>query len=122
MNTEPVHRLDGITLTEWILLLPGELPIDAVGLWQIIPEAREDFDLSGDELISCVRRSIRALVEHGAKPVRSGRRVGRRWLLQAQYGIEIDEIVDAIVSEWGGWGFGDPTANGIWFALPELFG
>ena len=37
MKKELRHRIYGTTIEQWISLVPGELPIDAVGLWQIVP-------------------------------------------------------------------------------------
>jgi hypothetical protein len=122
MNDERRHATYGTPLSEWIKQIPAELPVDAVGLWQIIPQAREAFGLEGAELVSVVERAIYALLEHGAKPVRGGLGTDHDWIEQRYYGAEPSEIVDNIISEWSGWGYSDPTADGIWFALPELFG
>ena len=122
MVNEPTSRSDGITLTEWINLLPEELPVDAVGLWQIIPVAQDDFGLESKELITCVRRAIVTLIQHGAKPVRGGRGTEHDWIEQTHYGSTPEEIAHNIIVEWSGWSFAEPALGGIWFALPELFG
>jgi hypothetical protein len=57
------------SIDEWISTLPGELPVDAVGLWQIVSFGREGFGLSGDQLTDFVRRGIEELFAKGAKPV-----------------------------------------------------
>lgn len=59
---------------------------------------------------------------HGAKPVRGGKGTGHHWIEQTHYGTEPNDILHRIMVEWCGWGYADPTHNGIWFALPELFG
>lgn len=41
MTIEPQHVDYGTPVSEWIALIPGELPRDAVGLWQIVPDGRE---------------------------------------------------------------------------------
>ena len=69
MKKELRDKFYGQTVEEWIEKIPGELPIDAVGLWQIVPFAREGFGLSGEELLDVVRRSITALLAKGAVPV-----------------------------------------------------
>ncbi|MCB8878678.1 hypothetical protein ACELLULO517_00420 [Acidisoma cellulosilytica] len=122
MSHERLHKSDGTTLIDWIIQTTAELPVDAVGLWQIIPEARTEFGLEGDELIDCVERTISALLDCGAKPVRGGVGTDHDWIEQFQYGTHKDEIVEKIINEWFGWGLGNPTAGGLWFALPELFG
>jgi hypothetical protein len=118
MTEEPKRPSDEIALREWIAPIPNELPIDAVGLWQIIPAAREELGLEGDDLIKCVKYAIAALLERGAKPVRG--RLGRGWIEQTQYGSDIDEIIENIVGEWRGWDLADATIYGLWFALPEM--
>lgn len=122
MNEEPTHRSYGTPLSAWIMQIPAELPVDAVGLWQIIPKARHCYGLEGQELIVCVERAIAMLLDHGARPVRSGLDSGHDWIEQTQYGTEPAQITKNIISEWVTWGLGDPTAGGLWFALPELFG
>jgi hypothetical protein len=122
MNSEPIHRTDGIPLSEWINQLPAELPVDAVGLWQFVPEAREEFGFADEELIACVERAIHALLAHGARPVIGGAGTQHFWIEQTHYGTQPDEIVGNIIAEWRGWGLGNPTVSGLWFALPELFG
>jgi hypothetical protein len=122
MSDEPVHAIYGTPLSEWITQTAAELPVDAVGLWQIIPDAREYFGLEGEELVSAVARTIYTLLDHGAKPVVGGKGTGHHWIEQTHYGTEPEEVVHRIMVEWCGWGYADPTHNGIWFALPELFG
>jgi hypothetical protein len=122
MSDEPVHAIYGTPLSEWITQTAAELPVDAVGLWQITPDAREYFGLEGEALVSAVERAIHTLLDHGAKPVRGGRGTGHHWIEQTHYGTEPDDIVRRIIAEWSGWSLGEPTVGGIWFALPELFG
>ncbi len=122
MTQEPTRQDRGTPLSEWISSLPAELPDDAVGLWQIIPVAREDYNLEGNDLIACVERAIIVLVEHGAKPVRGGRGTEHDWIEQPHYGSTPKEIAHNVIVEWSGWSFAEPSCDGIWFALPELFG
>lgn len=70
MSIEPVDKYFGIPLSEWIKRTPNELEVDAVGFWQIVPVGRDSFGLEGGELNDFVRRSIIALLEKGAAPVR----------------------------------------------------
>jgi hypothetical protein len=57
------HKIYETPVEEWIAAVPNELPIDAVGLWQIVPAGRDGFELSGLELIEFVRLNLLALLE-----------------------------------------------------------
>ena len=48
-------------------MVPYELPIDAVGLWQIMAAGRGGFELSGTELVEFVRLVLLALFEKGGQ-------------------------------------------------------
>ena len=37
MNSEPREKRSGETLSEYIKQVANELPVDAVGMWQIVP-------------------------------------------------------------------------------------
>lgn len=69
MNLDARHMLYGHTLAEQIQTVSDELPVDAVGLWQIVPAGRYGFGLDNSDLAEFVRRCALALPEHGAKPV-----------------------------------------------------
>ena len=121
MNSEPLHRNTGETLSEVISQYPNELPRDAVGIWQIVPGGRVDFGLSGTSLADYVRRAVLALLDAGAVPVRHISGSGYEWVHQKQYGSSREEIANAIVKEW------EPVPNTSqdmiehcpWFALPD---
>ncbi len=122
MIDEPRHKDYGTTLSEWIVLIPGELPVDAVGLWQVVPAGRDGFGLEGDALVDFVRRAIHALLDAGAVPVRGGKGTGYEWLAQKQYGTTRDEITEAVIQEWLALP-DDPLVlcgQGVWFARPDL--
>jgi hypothetical protein len=104
---------------EYIQTVSGELPIDAVGLWQIVPAGRQGFKLSGDDLTEFVYQCVFALVTHGAKPVIGGGGTKHGWIIQSQYGETSEEIVDAVMEEWLTLGAGDCDPGGLWFALPS---
>lgn len=107
----------GQTMAEYINTIAGELPIDAVGMWQIIPAGRQGFGLSGDDLTEFVRRCVLALLDSGAKPVVGGGGTEYDWLLQPQYGKSNEEIVKAVINEWLISGATDCDPGGLWFAL-----
>jgi hypothetical protein len=133
LDLKAQHSIYGHTIAEHIQTVPGELPIDAVGLWQILPDGRECFGLSGDDLIEFVRLCIFALLEKGAVPVSGGKGTGYDWVHQPQYGKTKEDIADAIINIWQAWlaavERGDIVVSddlgemwfaiGIWFALPE---
>ena len=103
-------------MSEWIERTPNELTVDAVGLWQIIPVGRDSFSLDGNELEDFARRSIGALIDRGAVPVRASDDAQIFWVKQEQYGVTSTEIAESILSEWKRSGV-DPDVDGIWFAL-----
>ncbi|MCZ8396174.1 hypothetical protein HGQ98_13970 [Achromobacter ruhlandii] len=107
----------GQTMAECINTIAGELPTDAVGMWQIIPTGRQEFGLSGDDLTEFVRRCVLALLDRGAKPVVGGGGTEYDWLLQLQYGKSNEEIVNAVIREWLNSGATDCDPGGLWFAL-----
>jgi hypothetical protein len=78
MKEEPKHLLYGYPMSEWIKMVANELPIDAVGMWQIVPGGRHGFGLEGDALTDCVRRCIAELLSRGAVPVLRASMTGSR--------------------------------------------
>jgi hypothetical protein len=117
---EPLRdRFFGQTLDEWIEKLPGELPVDAVGLWQIVRFARDGFGLSGKELVQCVRRCLFALFARGAQPVTGSLDNVYIWTL-VPYGETREEMANNIVNEWLASGR-DPDLGDVWFALPHIY-
>jgi hypothetical protein len=117
LNLQARDRIFGQTVMEYIQTVAGELPIDAVGLWQIVPAGRQRFGLHGDDLTEFVRRSVFALLARGAMPVVGGGGTKFDWILQSQYGETNEEIVDAVVKEWLVSGAADGDPGGLWFAL-----
>ncbi len=122
LNLEAKDKFFGQTIAEYIETVPGELSIDAVGLWQIVPAGRQCFSLQGADLIDFVRRCVWALLKHGAKPVIGGAGTSYDWLLQPQYGESNEEIADAMIAKWLADGASDTDPGGLWFALPKMFG
>jgi hypothetical protein len=113
------ERFYGNTVEEWIAKVPGELAVDAVGLWQIVSFGRQGFELSGDELADYVRRNLLALFAKGAKPV-IGAFDGTHFWTLLNYGDRPEEMANAIIEEWLRSGC-DPDAGGVWFALPHVY-
>jgi hypothetical protein len=121
MMTEMKHKDYDLTMSEWVRLVPNELPRDAVGIFQIIPAGRDGFGLTGTNLADFLRRCVLALLDAGALPVRHSPGSGYNWTIQRQYGKIKDEIADAIVLEWLAMP-DDPLVlcgEGVWFALPR---
>ena len=120
MTVDPKDRVFGVRMSEWISLVPGELPRDAVGMWQIVPAGTINFGLSGSELIDYVRRNIFALLAAGAIPVFGGRGTEFEWVYQPQFGITAEDIARNVIAEWQRIGndVGD-LAGSVWFARPR---
>lgn len=110
----------GQAMVEYINTVAGELPVDAVGMWQIIPAGRHGFGLGGDELTEFVRRCVLALLDAGAKPVVGGGGSDYDWLLQPQYGKSNEEILSAVINEWLISGATDCDPGGGWFLCLHL--
>jgi len=107
-------------MSEWIKMVANELPDDAVGLWQIVPDGRRGFELEGDALADYVRRCIAELLSRGAVPVVGGGLEGEHdWIAQSQYGSKPGEIIENVVREWLANGAKDEDPGGLWFALRE---
>ena len=121
LNLQAKDRFFGQTVSEYIHTVSGELPSDAVGLWQIVSAGRQGFELIGDDLSEFVRRCVFALLTHGAKPVIGGGGTNYDWIIQPQYGKANEEILDKVVDEWLASGAGDCDPGGLWFALPSPY-
>lgn len=118
MSEELRDKYYGRTIDEYFSTLPGELPIDAVGLWQVVPSGRDGFGLSGTKLDAFVRRGVLALLAAGAVPVRHVPGSEYEWDIQKHYGDTPEQIADAVVAEWRAMP-DDPLhlcGYGVWFA------
>jgi hypothetical protein len=118
-DAEPKHRFFGTPMSEWIAHV-GELDVDAVGLWQIIPCGREWFGLEGAELDDFVRRSLLAHFVYGALPVRHVPDDQNVWTIQTNYGETPEAMTDAIIAEWVVQGRPNPDLWGLWLATPQI--
>ena len=120
MTEELRHKYFDRSMSEWIKLVANELPIDAVGMWQIVPGGRRGVDLEGDTLTDYVRRCIAELLSRGAVPVFGGGPDGPHdWIVQRQYGSRPEEIIENVVREWLANGAQDEDPGGLWFAMPQ---
>jgi len=119
MNEEPRHRRYGTPLTEYIIQVANELPVDAVGMWQIVPSGRHGFGLEGAALTEYVRRCVVELLSRGAVPVVGGGQSEHEWIVQRQYGSRPEEIAENVLREWLANGAQDEDPGGLWFARPE---
>jgi hypothetical protein len=113
------EKFYGHTVEEWIEKVPGELAVDAVGLWQIVSFGREGFGLSGDKLVDYVRQNLLALFAKGAKPVQGALDNIHIWTL-VDYGDTAEGMADGIIKEWLNSGR-DPDVGDVWFALPHIY-
>lgn len=117
-HESPPFRYE-ISIDEWMETLPAGLSHEPVGMWEIVPAGRSGFGLEEHELFEFVRRAVRRLVEYGARPVKRKIHGPYYWAVQTHYGETADEIVENIIADWLGWGYGDPTHVGLWFASPQ---
>ncbi|MFL4991377.1 MAG: hypothetical protein ACJ8CF_12145 [Microvirga sp.] len=107
-------------MSDYIVQVANELPIDAVGMWQIVPGGHNGFDLEGDALTDYVRRYVVELLSRGAVPVFGGGPDGPHdWIVQRQYGSRPEEIIENVIREWLANGAQDEDPGGLWFALAE---
>jgi hypothetical protein len=118
--TEPIHSYSGETISEWLERLPNELPVDAVGMWQIVPALRRAFGFNADELIEHTRAAILALLSKGARPVVGATDGLHFWSVRNDFVGTDEDIAQAAISEWLASGR-DPDPGDLWFALPELY-
>jgi len=114
---EPTHSIFGTPLSEWLLLVPNELPRDAVGLWQLTPTLEHHFGLSGAALESAVRQAVRGLLAAGAIVVEGGDSRGQ-WSARTDLADSGEAGVDRVVQYWRELGR-EPDPGDIWFALPS---
>jgi hypothetical protein len=121
MNLEKLDKDYGVSISDWLSMVPNELPRDAVGMFQIVPAGRDGYSLVGPDLIEFVRRGIDALLKAGAVPVRGQRGADYEWIRQKQYGSTDAEITESIITEWLAMP-DDPLVlcgEGVWFARPR---
>jgi hypothetical protein len=121
LNHYAKDRVHGGTVLEYIHKVPAELPIDAVGIWQIVSTGRYRFELGEGDLTEFVRRCVSELLAYGAKPVAGGGGTKYDWIYQPQYGETNAEILDAVMKEWLASGSPDCDPGGLWFALPSPY-
>jgi hypothetical protein len=119
MSEERRHWHYGTPMSQWIREVANELPHEAVGVWQIVPDGRRGFDLESDALTDYVRRQLTELVSRGAIPVRGGGGTDHYWIVQRQYGSRPEEIVENVMREWLARGATEEDPGWLWFALPE---
>ncbi|RWN37535.1 hypothetical protein [Mesorhizobium sp.] len=112
MDWNKRHRGHGMSAAEWITLVPNELDIDAVGLWQIIPVGRHEFEFEGEDLKEFTRQALKGLLARGAVPI-TGQ--GQTWVADYQYGTISDEIIENVVKKWLSKGMHDPDVGDVWF-------
>lgn len=116
----PRHLHFGTLATDWVAAIPNELPIDAVGLWQVFAALKRGFGLEEPELTVWVRRSVEALLSAGALPV-VGSAVDKNWHRAKGFGRERDTDVEAVLAYLRDLGR-EPHVGDLWFALPQFIG
>ena len=119
MSAEPRDKYFGDSISEWCWFLPNELEDIGVGLATIVQAGRYGFELKGLELVDFIRRSLYALVDHGARPRHSGSLTHPDRDILLHYGNDTnEEIVEGVIADWLASGAGDLEWGDFWFALP----
>ena len=113
------HRGYDMSAAEWITLVPNELAIDPVGLWQVIPVGRREFELAGDDLEEFTKQALRGLLAKGAIPVTGE---DQSWVAEQRYETKPEEIVENVVKTWLSKGMRDPDVGDVWFATADFVG
>ncbi len=114
--TEPICRIFGTPISEWVERVPNELPQDAVGLRRIIPAVRDNFGIDDcGELRAWSRRAILSLLARGAVPVSPGNKKesGYFWI-ERWWGANPGEIAERILDDWKAFGEDPVFWNDRW--------
>ena len=119
MDRDKLHRSFDTSAGEWIALIPNELQVDAVGLWQIIPVGRHEFGFEGRDLEEFTRGALKGLLAKGAMPITGQEKV---WVVEPRYGTKSDEIIDKVVKTWLSEGMREPDVGDVWFGLTTVVG
>jgi hypothetical protein len=106
-------------VNEWIALVPNELGIDAVGLWQVVGPLRTQFGLSGEALATAVRSTVVGLVEAGAMPVQGDSR-DLRWHLRTDLASPAEAVVENVMNYLSALGR-DPDVGDVWFTRAKFY-
>ena len=120
MTNDLCDKFTGTPIDRWVEQVPDELPVDAVGLWQVIPGLRINFGLSGLVLEQYARKIIHRLLARGAWPVTGAGAGSGAWIKLTRHGDNPDDIVDAVIAEWHASGR-DPDVGDTWFPLPKFY-
>jgi hypothetical protein len=119
MISEPKHKRSGRALSDWISTLPKAYELDddvGIGLTTIVQTGKYDFGLEGAALIDFIRRSLRTLVEQGARPSHWRAPEG----IPLHYGNDSpEEIVEGVIADWLASGGGDLEWGDFRFTLPK---
>lgn len=117
MDMKKRHKFFGTTAEEWLKLMTNELESDAIGLWQIVPVGKYDFELDLSDLEEFTRSSLNMLMLKGAVPVKGKDGL---WVLEGKYGKNSEEIINNIISTWINTASPDPDVGDVWFTLPQF--
>jgi hypothetical protein len=79
MDSRLRHKETGSTVEENAKAVASELEIDAVGLWQVVPDVRDGFGLEGDALDEVLRYHLLGDAGRGPTWCRSLDSQGRLW-------------------------------------------
>jgi len=112
------QRRNDLSPSDCVAAFPNELPVDAVGLWQVVNTFRRTFGLEEPDLGIYVRKSIHALLAAGAVPVVGSAR-DKAWHIARGFDQQGEEKTEAVVQYLRGLGK-DPDVGDLWLALPKF--
>ena len=112
------HRTYGTPIDETVEAFQNELPMDAVGLWQIVNSLKRGFDLENPQLAKYVQKSVETLLKAGAVPV-IGSSEDKCWHRASGFGGQDKEVTEQVLTYLQRLGR-DPDVGDIWFALPKF--
>jgi len=117
MDWSKRHRCYDMSAADWVALVPNELDIDAVGLWQIIPVGRHEFGFDGEDLATFIRTALKGLLAREAIPI-TGR--DKSWVAERKYGTGSEEIIETVVKVWLSKNMRDPDVGDVWFGTTAM--
>jgi hypothetical protein len=121
MNEDQRESTYNHTIREWIALIPGDLPNDAISLWHISVAAEQRFNLAGQDLAEFIKRGVEALLNAGAIPVVGIRDREYDWVALHRFGSDKEHIVPAVMQEWERSSKDENYLFSVWFALPSKY-
>lgn len=99
MNFEKYDTDGEMTIKEWLEAFASELECDLVGLWNIVSDGREAFDLRGGDLREFVFLGVLAVTSRGASVLEGAKDGTHYWKAVDRYGTRPEEIAKNVTAE-----------------------